>query len=83
MNRLGIEMPQSKAVFSVEDAEKVASELGYPVVIDDLYGAIAFSANLNGDNLFRNFLFLRNVTVPFGYFDFRRGIIKFLTSPSA
>ena len=33
MNRLGIEMPKSKAVNTVEDAEKVAAELGYPVVI--------------------------------------------------
>ena len=33
MNRLGIEMPDSKIVSNVEDAEKVAEELGYPVVI--------------------------------------------------
>jgi carbamoyl-phosphate synthase large subunit len=37
MNRLGIEMPNSKAVNTVEDAEKVASELGYPVVIRPAY----------------------------------------------
>ena len=37
MNRLGIEMPRSKAVNSVEDAEKVAAELGYPVVIRPAY----------------------------------------------
>ncbi len=37
MNSLGIEMPRSTAVFSVEDAEKVASELGYPVVIRPAY----------------------------------------------
>ena len=37
MNRLGIEMPQSKAVNSVEDAEIVAAELGYPVVIRPAY----------------------------------------------
>jgi len=37
MNRLGIEMPQSQAVYSVEDAEKVAAELGYPVVIRPAY----------------------------------------------
>jgi carbamoyl-phosphate synthase large subunit len=37
MNRLGIEMPKSKAVNSVEDAEKVAAELGYPVVIRPAY----------------------------------------------
>ena len=37
MNRLGIEMPQSQAVYSVEDAEAVAAELGYPVVIRPAY----------------------------------------------
>jgi carbamoyl-phosphate synthase large subunit len=37
MNRLGIEMPQSEAVYSVEDAEKAASKLGYPVVVRPAY----------------------------------------------
>jgi len=37
MNRLGIEMPHSKAVNSVEEAEKVAAELGYPVVVRPAY----------------------------------------------
>ncbi|OFY66262.1 MAG: carbamoyl phosphate synthase large subunit [Bacteroidetes bacterium RBG_13_43_22] len=37
MNRLGIDMPKSKAVNSVEDAEKVAEALGYPVVIRPAY----------------------------------------------
>jgi len=37
MNKLGIDMPRSKAVYSVEDAEKVAAELGYPVVIRPAY----------------------------------------------
>ncbi len=37
MNRLGIEMPKSQAVNNVEDAEKVAAELGYPVVIRPAY----------------------------------------------
>ena len=37
MTRLGIDMPKSKAVNSVEDAEKVAAELGYPVVIRPAY----------------------------------------------
>ena len=37
MNRLGIEMPKSKAVNTVEDAEKAAAELGYPVVIRPAY----------------------------------------------
>ena len=37
MNSLGIEMPQSEAVYSVEDAEKVAAELGYPVVVRPAY----------------------------------------------
>jgi carbamoyl-phosphate synthase large subunit len=37
MNRLGIEMPKSRAVNSVEDAEKTAEELGYPVVLRPAY----------------------------------------------
>jgi carbamoyl-phosphate synthase large subunit len=37
MNSLGIEMPNSQAVYTVEDAEKVAAELGYPVVIRPAY----------------------------------------------
>ena len=37
MARLGIDMPRSKAVTNVEDAEKVAEELGYPVVIRPAY----------------------------------------------
>jgi carbamoyl-phosphate synthase large subunit len=37
MAMLGIEMPKSQSVYSVEDAEKVAAELGYPVVIRPAY----------------------------------------------
>jgi carbamoyl-phosphate synthase large subunit len=37
MLRLGIDMPRSRAVHSVEEAEVVASELGYPVVIRPAY----------------------------------------------
>jgi len=37
MNRLGIAMPQSAPAFSVEEAEKVAAQLGYPVVIRPAY----------------------------------------------
>ena len=37
MNKLGIEMPRSIAVNTVEDAEKAAGELGYPVVIRPAY----------------------------------------------
>jgi carbamoyl-phosphate synthase large subunit len=37
MARLGIEMPRSTAVTSVDDAEKIAEELGYPVVIRPAY----------------------------------------------
>jgi len=37
MNRLGIEMPRSKPAYSVEEAEKIADELGYPVVIRPAY----------------------------------------------
>ena len=37
MDTLGIEMAKSTAVYSVEDAEKVAADLGYPVVIRPAY----------------------------------------------
>ncbi|WP_372932905.1 carbamoyl-phosphate synthase large subunit [Mariniphaga sediminis] len=37
MTRLGIEMPRSKAVTTIDAAEKVADELGYPVVIRPAY----------------------------------------------
>ncbi|WP_373500992.1 carbamoyl-phosphate synthase large subunit [Desulfococcus sp.] len=37
MERLGIEMPRSRAVESVDAAEEMADELGYPVVIRPAY----------------------------------------------
>jgi carbamoyl-phosphate synthase large subunit len=37
MHSLGIEMPRSAPAFSVDEAEKVAAELGYPVVIRPAY----------------------------------------------
>ncbi len=37
MKRLGIDMPRSAPAFSVEEAEKVAAEVGYPVVIRPAY----------------------------------------------
>ncbi|MDX9812324.1 MAG: carbamoyl-phosphate synthase large subunit, partial [Bacteroidales bacterium] len=37
MNRLGIDMPKSQAVTTVEEAEKVAAGLGYPVVVRPAY----------------------------------------------
>ena len=37
MNRLGIEMPKSNPAFTVEEAEKIADSLGYPVVIRPAY----------------------------------------------
>ena len=37
MEKLGIDMPRSQAVHSVEGAEKAAEQLGYPVVIRPAY----------------------------------------------
>lgn len=37
MEKLGIEMPKSEIAYTVEEAEKFASELGYPVVIRPAY----------------------------------------------
>jgi len=37
MDSLGIEMPKSEPAYSVDEAEKIAEELGYPVVIRPAY----------------------------------------------
>ncbi len=37
MDSLGIEMPKSEPAYSVEEAEQIAEELGYPVVIRPAY----------------------------------------------
>ena len=37
MNKLGIEMARSEVAYSVEDAVKIADELGYPVVLRPAY----------------------------------------------
>jgi carbamoyl-phosphate synthase large subunit len=37
MDRLGIEMPKSKPAYNVEEAEEIAKELGFPVVIRPAY----------------------------------------------
>jgi len=37
MNRLGIEIPRSKPAYSVEEAQKIALELGFPVVVRPAY----------------------------------------------
>jgi carbamoyl-phosphate synthase large subunit len=37
MNKLGIDMPKSELAYSVEDAEKIAESLGYPVIIRPAY----------------------------------------------
>ena len=37
MNKLGIDMPRSAPAFSVEEAERVAADLGFPVVIRPAY----------------------------------------------
>ncbi len=37
MQRLGIDMPKSAPAYTLEEAEKVAAELGYPVVVRPAY----------------------------------------------
>ena len=37
MNKLGIDMPKSEPAYTVEEAEKVAEQLGYPVVVRPAY----------------------------------------------
>lgn len=57
MNRLGIEIPKSTAVYTVEDAEKVAADLGYPVVVRP-----AYTMGGTGGGLVYNVEELRTVT---------------------
>jgi carbamoyl-phosphate synthase large subunit len=57
MNRLGIEMPEGHAVNNVEDAEKVAEKLGYPVVLRP-----AYTMGGTGGGLVYNVEELRTVT---------------------
>jgi carbamoyl-phosphate synthase large subunit len=37
MNRLGIDMPKSEPAYTVEEAEQIATKLGYPVVVRPAY----------------------------------------------
>jgi carbamoyl-phosphate synthase large subunit len=37
MQRLGIDLPKSELAYSIEEAEKIASDLGYPVVVRPAY----------------------------------------------
>jgi carbamoyl-phosphate synthase large subunit len=37
MDRLGIDMPKSEPAYTVEEAEKIAAKLGYPVVVRPAY----------------------------------------------
>jgi len=37
MSKLGIDMPKSKPAYTVEEAEAIALELGFPVVIRPAY----------------------------------------------
>ncbi len=37
MNRLGIPMPESEPAYTIEEAEKIANKLGYPVVVRPAY----------------------------------------------
>jgi len=51
MDKLGIEMPKSMPAFSIEEAESIAQELGYPVVIRPAYtlggtgGGLVYNVN--------------------------------------
>jgi carbamoyl-phosphate synthase large subunit len=37
MNRLGIDMPKSEPAFTIDEAQEIAAQLGYPVVIRPAY----------------------------------------------
>jgi carbamoyl-phosphate synthase large subunit len=53
MAELGIEMPQSKAAYTVAEAERIAGELGYPLVIRPAYtlGGTGGGLVYNGEEL--------------------------------
>ncbi len=57
MEELGIEVPQSKIAYSVEEAENIALELGYPVIIRP-----AFTMGGTGGGLVYNVEELRIIT---------------------
>ncbi|KMQ50993.1 Carbamoyl-phosphate synthase large chain [Chitinispirillum alkaliphilum] len=57
MEKLGIDMPRSEAVYSVEEAEKIASELGFPVVVRP-----AYTMGGTGGGLVYNIEELRTIT---------------------
>jgi len=53
MEKLGIEVPKSKLAYSVEEAEKIAMDLGYPVIVRPAYtmGGIGGGAVFNAEEL--------------------------------
>ncbi|MFC1624014.1 carbamoyl-phosphate synthase large subunit [Candidatus Omnitrophota bacterium] len=53
MNKLGIPMPKSELAYSVEEAKKIAHELGYPVIIRPAYtmGGTGGGAVFNDEEL--------------------------------
>ena len=57
MNKLGVEMAKSKECYSVEEAEKIAEELGYPVVLRP-----AFTMGGTGGGIAYNVEELREIT---------------------
>ncbi len=44
MQELGIDLPESKTAYSIEEAETIAGELGYPVIIRPAFTMAAQAA---------------------------------------
>ena len=57
MNKLGIEMPRSELAYTVEEAERIADTLGYPVVLRP-----AYTMGGTGGGLVYNIEELRTIT---------------------
>ncbi|MEA1870503.1 MAG: carbamoyl-phosphate synthase large subunit [Euryarchaeota archaeon] len=57
MDKLGIEMPESEPAYTVEEAEKIAEKLGYPVVVRP-----AYTMGGTGGGLVYNLEELRTIT---------------------
>lgn len=53
MKKLGIDMPRSELAYSVEEAEKIAEKMGYPVIVRPAYtmGGVGGGAVYNLDEL--------------------------------
>jgi len=75
MKKLGIDMPKSELAYSVEEAEKIASSLGYPVVIRP-----AYTLGGTGGGMVFNVEELRTICARFGGESYRTSAYRGICS---